>query len=195
MIYSNEVLSRLYAIRKEVEQKAYRRFAMGLGEAYPDELRQIDEQIAQIEKRVPNGTGFTLAATAPVLLSVEKKETVNIDRIIDKRSGSYYYKGNPIEISNTDTIYFIIFDVVFDLMPDGGFRTYKAIEKEMDKRRVRGHKISRLAGDKAAARIRTNLTSEKNGFFRYANISNSATMGHPLIETKKGAGITFNNRA
>ncbi|MDO8451325.1 MAG: hypothetical protein Q7S76_00465 [bacterium] len=54
-----KVLLELYAIRNEVEQKAHRRFAMGIGDAYTDDLRQIDEQIAQIEKRT-SFKGFTI---------------------------------------------------------------------------------------------------------------------------------------
>ena len=112
---------------------------------------------------------------------------VNVNKV-------YYYNGDRMDIPNKDTLYFVIFDVVFELMPDGGFKKYKVIETELEKRRVRGRKIDKLTGEAAATRIRTNLTSEKNGFFRYIKIPNSATMGHPLIKTKKGEGIIFTNK-
>ena len=60
-----EVLSELYAVRREVEKKAYWRFERGIGYAYPDELRKLDEQIAQIKKRTPGVPSVDFTLTSP----------------------------------------------------------------------------------------------------------------------------------
>jgi hypothetical protein len=125
---------------------------------------------------------------------LENRFRVQKDRIVDKVDGIFYYNGNPVLIRNKDTLYFNVFDVLFELIPNGGEKSYAEIETALSKRSVKGKKIPHLTGPKRDARIRTNLTSEHNGFFRYAkNIENTSTMGHPLIDTEKGKGITFNN--
>ena len=125
---------------------------------------------------------------------LQRRFEPNTNRLIDKRDGIYYYGGEALKGVNEKTQYWVIFDTIFTLMPDGGFRTYTVIEKELRKRRVGGRKLSPLKGTKMIERIRHNLTSDKNGFFRYAKIPNSADEGRAIIETKKGDGIIFNNR-
>jgi ribosome-associated translation inhibitor RaiA len=125
---------------------------------------------------------------------LENRFKVKSNRIVDKVEGTYYYYGNPIEIRNKDTDYFNVFDVVFELMPNGGQKSYADIETALRKRSVRGKKIHALTNTKRDRRIRMNLTSTGNGFFRYAkNIENTSTLGHPLIDTQMGKGIIFNN--
>ncbi len=118
----------------------------------------------------------------------------NATRIIDKLDGVFYYDGEPLKkLKNKDTLYWVIFDTVFGLMSNGGFKTYSEIEKELKGKRANGRKLPHFTGAKSQKRIRQNLTSEKNGFFRYAGIGNSTGDGRAIIETQKGKGITFNN--
>ncbi|MGD0328495.1 MAG: hypothetical protein ABSB00_02145 [Minisyncoccia bacterium] len=145
--------------------------------------------IAMIEARLDMVDGHERR-----IKELENRFKVKDNRIVDKVDKTYYYNGASISIGNRNTLYFNVFDVVFELMPDGGEKTYAEIETALRKRRIKGRKIAPKNGSDRDARIRTNLTSEQNGFFRYAkNIENSSSENRPLIEAKKGEGIIFNN--
>ncbi len=183
MIHSNDVLLELFALKNEAEYK----FLGGTGNL--DDVQIIDELI---EKRTPKNAGYGPIATAPVR-ELESGQQPNTSRPIDKKDGDFYHEGRPIQIRGRDTLYFAVFDTVFNLMPDGGEKKYTEIEKALRRRLVRGSKIRPLKGAKMRDRIRHNLTSNKNGFFRYANISNATSEGQAIIETRKGEGIVFRN--
>ncbi len=127
------------------------------------------------------------------ILELQSRHEPNEARFIDKIDGEYYCGGRPLKRLNKDTLYWVVFDTVFALMPNGGFSKYITIENELKKRRIKGRKLRSLKGEDMIKRIRQNLTSEKNGFFRYAKIDNGTGDGRAIMETERGEGIKFNN--
>ncbi len=109
--------------------------------------------------------------------------------IVDDGDG-YRYKGALLDKLSKKTDYFIVFDVIYKLIPTGGFETYENIGKQV-KGRIR--KTRNFSQKKMTTFIQNNLY-EHNGFLHYAKkINNTLTGGKRLIQTIRGEGIEFNN--
>lgn len=79
---NEETLVELYRIRIEIESRARRRFAMGIGDAYTDDLRKIDEQIKEIEKKIGPQSGFQHTVGEKSDLEIEIIINVNGHQLI-----------------------------------------------------------------------------------------------------------------
>ena len=106
--------------------------------------------------------------------------------------GNYWRDGQLINISNKDTLYFVIFDVVYGLAKTGGEINYSDIENNLRKRMVNGRKVESLDGQKRNKRILARV----NEFFKMTKTENVVQDGRKLIEPKgrRGKQIKFNNR-
>lgn len=133
--------------------------------------------------------------------SVNKKNIVENDNFDDtlyitrNKKGDFFKDGELVKIPDKDTLYYIIFDTVFNLIPKGGFVSYEDIEKSLTKRKLKRINIPSLKKQKDRnKRISNNLLANKNGFFRHSSLENEIIGGRKLLETKRGMGVTFNNK-
>ena len=126
--------------------------------------------------------------------SIGSQSKQNAYYITKDREGNYYREGKLISVPNKDTLYYILFDVVYNLISEGGLVTYEEIEKSLRKRKVKSIKITPMQGAARNKRIQNNLTDNKNGFFRYASIDNEVVGGKELIKVERTKGIRFNNK-
>ncbi|OGZ30762.1 MAG: hypothetical protein A2931_02220 [Candidatus Niyogibacteria bacterium RIFCSPLOWO2_01_FULL_45_48] len=77
-----ELLFSLYSRRAEIEAEAIKRYQMGIGLPYTDELREIDEQIKEISKRIPQPPFITesdLTTANEEKIDVLKKEIYTLE--------------------------------------------------------------------------------------------------------------------
>lgn len=105
----------------------------------------------------------------------------------------YYYKGVLIEVG-TDAIYRKVFDVLFDVLPDGGYVPYGRLAMEIRKRFPEKNKLS---DSEMQEDIRENLL-DHNGFLHHAKIGGvkiptTIRGGKRLINIRRGKGVEFNN--
>lgn len=117
-----------------------------------------------------------------------KNETTNT--YIIKGGEDFKYKGAILTEIAKDTDYYIVFNALYNLLPEGGFVDYKKLGNEVIKYIP---KTKRLKKDKLIRFIQRNLTDEHNGFLHYAGIKNSTAGGKKLIRAIRGKGIDFNN--
>ncbi|MCR4334457.1 MAG: hypothetical protein NUV47_01880 [Patescibacteria group bacterium] len=71
-----EILLNLIEQKKEIESVATRRFQMGIGSPYPKELKEIDEQIQEAEKRTGRPICFAKFDETPLTIRITEEEKV-----------------------------------------------------------------------------------------------------------------------
>ena len=85
---SEEILFSLYRKRVELEGEAVRKYQMGMGFPYTPELKEIDEQIKEISKRVPQSvfaaTPEGTLATNPITNVEDLKGAVRVEQLKEK---------------------------------------------------------------------------------------------------------------
>lgn len=125
----------------------------------------------------------------------ENKGTTNFGKKIDefyitKEGEDFKYNNLRINKPGKNTQSYIVFDVLYTLLPEGGFVKYEDISKELKKRLS---KTKDLGKEKIQKFIIDRL-DKNNGFIRSAKINNLVAGGKKLIEVNKGEGIVFNNK-
>jgi hypothetical protein len=131
--------------------------------------------------------------------SIQEKEIVlnhkfegdnKIGLYITQKDDDFYYKGQYLKLSKKSD-YYKVFCSLFAKLPNGGEISYQELTKEIQSR------IPKTKGkndEEMRKFIQSNLTDKSNGFVRYAKMPATEDNGKALIETMRGAGITFNNK-
>ena len=153
---------------------------MGFGDL--KELNQIDEQIAQIQKGIPNEN-----ITDATDKHVENKRLLSRDA-----HGDFFYDGKKISMDR-NTIYCRMLNALYSGADQDGFSSYEDIEKRL----VDSGEEEIFDEGKRNKRI-TNAVSKTQGLFRFAKISgnsfeNELPNGGKLIDIVKGKGLRLNN--
>ena len=113
------------------------------------------------------------------------------DFYITKDGEDFRFNNLLIDNLGKDTDYYIVFDVVYTLLPKSGFVKYVDIGKEI-KNRIK--KTSNFSSGQMAKFIQTKL-DKNNGFLHYAKkVNNALPGGKELIHIIKRKGVEFNNR-
>jgi len=151
-------------------------------ETQPKTQKVLHEHIHRVDKNIQeNG----------IIFKHLSEKGNNASYYITKKDDDFYYKGQYLKLSKKSE-YYKVFCSLYAKLPGGGEIKYKELAVEIH---------SRLPATKGKTNeemtkfIQDNLTGSKNGFFRYAGIPDTEDNGKPLIETMRGVGVRFNNRA
>jgi hypothetical protein len=101
--------------------------------------------------------------------------------------GQYFFSNKPLKFENTDTIYFKIFDVLYEKADTNGFCSYGEINKFLQE------SGEETLTDKA--KIVERISNGLKNLLRYSNLPKNGKIqdGKPLIKTKRGKGLIFYN--
>lgn len=125
-----------------------------------------------------------------IVLNHKFGEDSKIGFYITQKGDDFYYKGQYLKLSKKSD-YYKVFCSLFAKLPGGGEISYQELTEEIQSR------IPKAKGkndEEMRKFIQSNLTDKSNGFVRYAKIPATEDNGKTLIETIRGAGITFNNK-
>lgn len=135
--------------------------------------------------------------TKKVEILQEMEDFLSKIRIIEKKpDGNFSYKGKLLEVSK-DTLWFTLFDIVYELTDGNGEISNEKIESALRKKVVRGKKVPPREPLKRNRRIGNNL-GKHNGFLKYAKIDGESfgkeTLpdGRPFIKCLTHR-VRFNN--
>ena len=105
---------------------------------------------------------------------------------------NYLFKGQLIKMPQS-TLYYNIFDIIYNEQDQNGFVSFKKIVDELVKRN-----IWQDVNKKRNADIINNIHLKNQGFFKYAKINgnrveNKIDDGRELVEVVRGKGVKLNN--
>lgn len=103
----------------------------------------------------------------------------------DKLTGDFYYKNKPINFENKDTIYYLIFECLYEKGDLEGFCSYENINKYLEEHGKEEYKDERQIRD----RIKNGIMN----LFRFSNLPPKAPDGKELIQKVRGKGIILYN--
>lgn len=168
--------------------------------------KELDKYIADLIEIGENGTAFSATKTKMVTGDVAEIHSVEATKpnmlkpesgaprhLIHKDArGDFYYDGRRIEMSQ-ETIYYKVFDALYELGAHDGSVSYGEIEKHLIKLRVKA-----ALNDKKRSKRIINAISERQGLFKFAKINgkkipNVTKNGQELVEVVKGIGLKLNN--
>jgi hypothetical protein len=110
------------------------------------------------------------------------------NKYFTKDGNDFKYEGKLIEKISKNTDYYIIFNSLYTLLPDGGSIKYTDLIKKISEYIP---KTKRLKDP--ISFLQRNLSDRNNGFLHYAEIPNLISGGKRLIKTIRGYGFEFNN--
>ncbi len=158
---------------------------------------EIVELKAEIMRLIPG----QVRALKKYRVEHSNKEVVNInDRTVEniheffyiiKEGEDFKYNGKFLDKVSKDADYYIVFNTLYSLLPQGGFVGYADISKDVNKYLP---KTKRISKQKLTKLIQQNLNDKSNSFLHYAGIVNSVAGGKKLIATVRGKGFQFNNK-
>lgn len=108
---------------------------------------------------------------------------------ITRYGEDFRYKNSLLSIGKSSDAY-VVFSVLYDLLPEGGYVVYEKITAEV-KNRI--SKTKDFTKPKIQKFILDNL-GEHNGFIHQTGIDPIVNGGKKLIAVKRGKGIEFNNK-
>lgn len=147
---------------------------------YPEDLFIFDYDKQKIQ------AGIVSLQGEPKAISQTKKESSKL--LISKNNlGQYFFNNKPLKFENTDTIYFKIFDVLYEKADANGFYSYGEINKFLQE-----------SGEKPLTdrtKIVERVSNGLKNLLRYSNLPKNVKTpdGRPLIKTKRGKGLIFYN--
>ena len=152
---------------------------------YIDKVLAISANTEDYEKWLNEGVKYTVTARTTTVSDEDVKF------YITGKGEDFYYNGRCLNLSkNTD--YYKVFSILYAKYPKGGEISYKELAIKIKEKIPRTKKFKDEGMRKF---IQRNLTEKKNGFFRFAGISETEDSGKPLIKIVRGSGVAFNNKA
>ena len=122
--------------------------------------------------------------TKKVAILQEMEDFLSRTRLFGKKqSGEYYYREKILEVSK-DTLWFAMFDTVYELTNGSGEISNDEIEKKLRKITIHGNKIRRQTDAKKRNRRIKNSLTKDNGFLKYAKVE-GASLWEMLPEKEK----------
>ncbi len=123
------------------------------------------------------------------------------DYLVSYTDDTFFYNRKPIIIENQKSLYFLIFQTIYNLVPFGGYVEYTEINQQITKEGEKN--ISDFS--EMRKRIQNAVVSDHQGFFRYAKIrdknlikkikNETLRKGEKLIApAERGKSLKFNNR-
>jgi hypothetical protein len=112
-----------------------------------------------------------------------KKRNCLITR--NEQTGDFYYKNKPIEFKGKNTIYFWIFECLYEKSDLEGFCSYENIDKYL----IEHGKEECEDWRQVMNRIKNGITN----LFRYSNLPKKTPNNKDLIQKTRGEGLTLYN--
>lgn len=103
----------------------------------------------------------------------------------DEKTGDFYFKNKPIKFGNKDTIYYLIFECLYEKGNLEGFCSYETINKYLVEHGKDEYADHRQITD----RIKNGIIN----LFRFSNLPPKALVGKEIIQKIRGKGIILYN--
>jgi hypothetical protein len=122
----------------------------------------------------------------------KKNESQNVFKDANEEYFLNEINGPRLLKLKKSALYYIAFDAIYSLIPDGGTITFNdfAGGAKMGIKR----KLTNKDNTKKCKIIRSFLTDKSNGFLRASKIKDTTFNNKPLIECNPITGIVFNNK-
>ncbi|MSU60430.1 MAG: hypothetical protein EXS52_00755 [Candidatus Staskawiczbacteria bacterium] len=116
-----------------------------------------------------------------------KKTGKSAKRLItrDAIAGEFYYKNKPINFQGNETIYFLIFECLYEKSDFNGFCSYETINNYLQASGEEEYDDDRQIKD----RIKNGIAN----LFRFTGLPKKNPTGKKLIDVSRGKGLIFNN--
>lgn len=99
--------------------------------------------------------------------------------------GDFYYRNKPIKFENNDTIYYLIFECLYEKGDLNGFCSYATINKYLEE-----HGKEKLTDDQ---QIKDRIKNGIVNLFRFSKLPPKAPNKKPLIQKVRGKGVVLYN--
>ena len=103
----------------------------------------------------------------------------------DAETGDFYYKNKLIEFRSKETIYYWVFECLYEKPDHNGFCSYENINKYLQENGEDECTYKRQIKD----RIKNGIVN----LFRFSNLPQKTPTGKDLIEKVRGKGLVLNN--
>ena len=160
-----------------------------------DEFNKFEKLSKQEQLKIvkENETEEALLALQNKINNFEKNKNIpNESYFIVKDGEDYFYNNQSITTITKGTKYYIVFDNLYRMAPQGGTVKYDELGENV-KKELNDKKINKLKSEKLVMFLQKNLTDNTNGFLKRAGIKNMGSKGKKLIGTQRGKAFEFNN--
>jgi len=168
-------LNKRYIVDFEEEMDNFVRFTT---------TEKFDDFCKKIEKKysiLPETNKNKVVIKFPSKTIGKRKNLITRDKI----TGDFYYKNKPIKFENKETIYYLIFECLYEKGDLEGFCSYETINRYLEKYGKEQYTDNKQIMD----RIKNGIIN----LFRFSNLPSKAPDGKELIQKIRGKGIILYN--
>jgi len=165
-------------INKTLEENRKLKDKSLLSEGYL--VKPIEPKFSQLCKKYENKANESQSENKE--LEGKRKEN---NLIIKKMDGEFYYKNKLVRFTDKETIYYLIFECLYENSNPDGFCSYETIDKYLKKHGKDKYDDNRQRTD----RIKNGITN----LFRFSHLSQKTPDGKELIKIIRGNGVILHN--
>lgn len=175
-------------IKEQIERELHPIESLGLEKELDTNIILIVKNLNKLKKIKESVDKKLEKISKSHIKKIKTKEKTEKEKNLitrDKESGDFRFRNKLIEFRNKKTIYYLVFECLYEEGDLNGFCPYNNINEYLEK-----HDIEKYYDN---LKIRKRIRNGISNLHRFSNLEPNAPDGKKLIDINRGKGITLYN--